>query len=157
VLWPTSIVSNHLSCFPRPSFYPRPCNTVLRVYRTVPPYSESTEQCHRTQRGASKVGGATALALEQLHLGQGQPSLVIPCPYQATHRTEPAEQLAAGRKAMKDVAPWQICGWSACGETKFSAPAAVRVAKSGGTMQYTSAGKNEKLDTVCTNAQCAAR
>lgn len=56
---------------------------------------------------------------EQLHLGQGKPSMVIPCPYQAAHRAEPAEQLAAGRKAMKNVAPWQMSSCT-CGKTKGS-------------------------------------
>jgi hypothetical protein len=59
---------------------------------------------------------------EQLHLGQGKPSTVIPCTDQEAQLAEPVEQLAARRKATKDEAPWLISSWSAGGKTKGSGP-----------------------------------
>jgi hypothetical protein len=77
----------------------------------------TAQYCH-TQRGDSKLGGATALA-GAVAPRQGKPSTAIPCPDQAA---EPAEQLAARRKATKNVAPWPwqtsiwSTGWKTCGD-----------------------------------------
>jgi hypothetical protein len=47
---------------------------------------------------------AQLLWQEQLHLGQGKPSTVTPCPYQAAHGVKPAEELTAKSEAMRHVA-----------------------------------------------------